>query len=893
MSGKKSIYLIDGSTYIHRAYHAIRGLSTSKGFPTNAAYGFARMLIKLIQDRAPEYVAMVFDSRGPTFRHEIYPDYKGHRPEMPEDLSMQIPVIHEITEAFNIPVIMLEGYEADDLIGTLASRAEETGFDVVIVSGDKDMIQLLTDKVSMWDPMKDEWTDRRKVVSDRGIEPWQMVDIQGLAGDSSDNIPGVPGIGPKTAASLIKTHGSMENLYDGLDGISAAKQRKKLAEYRDQAFLSKKLAKIDTDAPVRFDPDALAEKPPDNGKLARLFKDLEFRRLQELYPVASDLSVKDYRAVCDRQALDDLIEKLREAGRFALDTETTSPEAVRAELVGLSFAVKLDSAFYVPCAHTGNDAASQLGLDFVLERLKPVLQDSEIEKVGQNIKYDWTVLRRYGVDLAGVVFDTMLASYLLNPEKKAHGLNQIAMDYLDHKMITYDEVVSENGRKLSCFAEVPVEKAVVYACEDADITLAAYQKLGPMLSSAGLARLLSEIELPLVPVLVKMEEAGIRVDRDRLAAMSKDLAAELEHIESEIYLLAGEKFNINSSQQMGRILFEKLGLPTQKKTKKRTGYSTDVEVLTALCRYHDLPVLILRHRELSKLKSTYVDALFGLINPETERIHTSFNQTITATGRLSSSNPNLQNIPVRTEAGKDVRRAFIPRDGWYFVAADYSQIELRLLAHYSGDEILSRAFADNEDIHTRTAAEVFMVEPENVTQELRRQAKAINFGIIYGMGAYSLSKDLGITPKMARTYIDHYFERYHGVKEFIDRTIEKARKTGRVSTEFGRIRYIPDINSKNANMRGFAERTAINTPIQGTAADLLKMAMIRIDAAMAQRGLRSAMLLMVHDELVFEVPEDEIESMSRLVREIMEGITDLSVPLKVNISVGADWAAAH
>ncbi|MFP3998457.1 MAG: DNA polymerase I [Desulfobacterales bacterium] len=893
MSDENSIYLIDGSTYIHRAYHAIRGLSTSRGFPTNAAYGFARMLIKLIHDRDPAYVAMVFDSRGPTFRHEMYPDYKGHRPEMPEDLAMQIPVIHEITEAFNLPLIMLEGYEADDLIGTLSRQAEKAGFDVVVVSGDKDMIQLLTDKVSMWDPMKDEQTDRRKVISDKGIEPHQMVDIQGLAGDSADNIPGVPGIGPKTAASLIKTYTSMENLYARLNGISAAKQREKLSEYKDQAFLSRKLAKIDTNAPIKLDLETFARKEPDNQKLARLFKELEFRRLQELYPVISDLSAKNYRTVRDEAALEGLIERLRDAACFAIDTETTSTEAVKARLVGLSFAVEKDSAFYVPCGHTGRDASPQLQRDFVLERLKPVLQDPKIKKVGQNIKYDWTVLRRYNVDLAGVVFDTMLASYLLNPEKRAHGLNQIAMDYLDHKMITYDEVLLENGQKLSGFAEVPVEKAAVYACEDADITLAAYRRLEPMLCSAGLDRLLSDIELPLVPVLVKMEEAGIRVDRDRLAAMSKDLAAELERIESEIYSLAGEEFNINSSQQMGRILFEKLGLPTQKKTKKKTGYSTDMEVLTALCRYHELPVLILRHREFSKLKSTYVDALFGLINQETGRIHTSFNQTITATGRLSSSNPNLQNIPIRTEAGKDVRRAFIPKDGWYFVAADYSQIELRLLAHYSRDEILTQAFAEDEDIHTRTAAEVFMLEPQNVTEELRRQAKAINFGIIYGMGAYSLSKELGITPKMARTYIDHYFERYHGVREFIDRTIENARKTGRVSTEFGRIRYIPDINSKNANMRGFAERTAINTPIQGTAADLLKMAMIRVDAAISENRLRSAMLLTVHDELVFEVPENEIEAVCGLVRQIMENITELSVPLKVKVSVGGDWAAVH
>ncbi|MFW6335254.1 MAG: DNA polymerase I, partial [Desulfosalsimonas sp.] len=792
MGDNRRVYLIDGSTYIHRAYHAIRGLSTARGFPTNAAYGFARMLIKLIHDNDPEYVAMVFDSRGPTFRHELYPDYKGHRPEMPEDLALQIPVIHEITESFSIPVIIREGYEADDLIGTLAEQAGNAGFEVVMVTGDKDMIQLLTDGVVMYDPMKEESTDRGRIVSERGIEPHQMVDVLGLAGDSSDNIPGVPGIGQKTAVSLIKTYGSMDDLYLNLESMSSAKQREKLEQYREQAFLSRKLARIDTRAPVVFDPDALGRKPPDNARLARLFRDLEFRRLQEMYPVVSDLSAKDYRGVFDKKALDGLAADLKKAGFFALDTETTSREPLRAGLVGLSFAFGQDSAWYVPCGHIGQGASKQLARSIVLERLRPVLEDPEIKKVGQNIKYDWTVLRKYGINLEGVVFDTMLASYLLNPEKRAHSLNQIAMDYLDHKMITYDEIISENGQKFSSFAEVPVDRAVIYACEDADITLAACRKLSPMIASAGLDRLLETIELPLVPVLVKMEEAGIRVDRDRLAAMSKDLAEELTKMEKDIYAMAGQEFNINSSQQLGRVLFDKLGLPTQKKTKKKTGYSTDVEVLTALAGHHDLPALVLRHRELSKLKSTYVDALFELINPGTGRIHTSFNQTVAATGRLSSSNPNLQNIPVRTEAGKDLRRAFIPRDGWYFAAADYSQIELRLLAHYSQDEILMRAFEESEDIHTRTAAEVFMTDPERVTEDLRRQAKAINFGIIYGMGPYSLSKDLGITQKMARTYIDHYFQRYSGVKQFIDRTIENARRTGKVSTEFGRIRYIPD-----------------------------------------------------------------------------------------------------
>ncbi|MCF8027843.1 MAG: DNA polymerase I [Desulfobacteraceae bacterium] len=893
MSDEQRIYLVDGSTYIHRAYHAIRSLSTSRGFPTNAAYGFARMLIKLIHDRDPKYVAMVFDSRKPTFRHELYPDYKGHRPEMPEDMALQIPVIHEITEGFNVPVFLMDGYEADDLIGTLARQAEAAGFEVVMVTGDKDMIQLITDKVTMWDPMKDQVTDRNRVLAEKGVEPHQMLDIQGLSGDSSDNIPGVPGIGPKTAATLVQTYGGIDELYARLDEIRAGKQRENLEQFRDQAFLSRKLAKIVTDAPIAFNPGDLAKKAPDANHLARLFRDLEFRKLQEDYPVVSDLSAKDYRVVRDAAGLEALAEKLEKSPFFAIDTETTSTEAVRAELVGISVAMETDCAYYIPCGHTGPDAAPQLSKAEVLKRLVPVLENPEIGKIGQNIKYDWTVLRRSGANLEGVIFDTMLASYLISPEKRAHGLNQIAMDYLEHRMITYDEVVSAQGGRLESFARVPVEKAVTYACEDADITLAAYFKLSPMLDSAGLSELLSGIELPLVPVLVKMEETGIRVDKDRLQAMSGDLAQELERIEGDIYTLAGEKFNINSSQQLGRILFDKLNLPTQKKTKKKTGYSTDVEVLTALCRHHELPELVLHHRMLAKLKSTYVDALFGLINPETGRIHTSFNQTITATGRLSSSSPNLQNIPIRTEAGRDVRRAFIPKQGWHFVAADYSQIELRLLAHYSGDEILISAFANDEDIHARTAAEVFFTDRPNVTPELRQQAKTINFGIIYGMGAYSLSRELGITRKMAQTYIDHYFERYAGVKRFIDQTIEEARHAGRVSTRFGRIRHIPDINSKNANMRGMAERAAINTPIQGTAADLLKLAMIQVDADLSKQGLKTVMLLTVHDELVFEVPEEELETVQHRVRQIMENIAELSVPLKVNMAVGSNWAAAH
>ncbi|MGM0452014.1 MAG: DNA polymerase I [Thermodesulfobacteriota bacterium] len=893
MTDDQRIYLIDGSAYIHRAFHAIRSLSTSRGFPTNAIYGFARMLIKLINEKNPAYAAMVFDSRGPTFRHELYADYKANRPEMPEDLSVQIPYIKKITEGFNLPVFEKAGYEADDLIGTLARQAEEAGYEVVMVTGDKDFVQLITDHAIIWDPMKDEMMDRAMIREKRGIEPHQMIDVQGLSGDASDNIPGVPGIGDKTAVKLIAAYSSMEALYDRLDEITGKKQRQTLEAHRDQAFLSRDLAKIERDAPVAFDPAALEMQAPDNNKLAVLFKELEFRQLQQAYPQTADLSGKKYQAVTDSAALAALIDTLTAAGRFAIDTETTALSPMEAQLVGLSFSVTPDGAYYVPCGHNPETAGAQLERGEVLKRLKPILEDPAFEKVGQNIKYDWIVLRRHGVDLAGVVFDTMIASYLLNPEKRAHNLEQIALDFLDHKMIAYDDVIGVEGEKGASFADVPVDAATVYACEDADITLAASRKFAPMLESAGLTPLFDTVEVPLIPVLVNMETAGIRVDSAQLKAMSADLADELAQLETGICEMAGEEFNINSSRQLGRILFEKLGLPRQKKTKKKTGYSTDVEVLTALSMHHDLPAQILRHRMLSKLKSTYVDALFELIHPETGRVHTSFNQTVTATGRLSSSNPNLQNIPIRTEAGRDVRRAFIPEDGWYFVAADYSQVELRLLAHYAGDEKLISAFANDEDIHARTAAEVFMADPAMVTPELRRQAKVINFGIIYGMGAYSLSKELGISQKMAKTYIDNYFFRYSGVRAYMDETLEQARQTGQVATALGRIRYLPDINSKNHNTRAFAERTAINMPIQGTAADLLKLAMIRLDAALSDKRLRSAMLLTVHDELVFEVPPEEVETVKALAAGIMENIWDLKVPLKVNVDVGQNWAEAH
>jgi len=892
MENKKTIYLIDGTAYIHRAYHAIRGLTNSKGLPTNATFGFTRMLLKLMEDRCPAYIGMFFDAKGPTFRHEMYKEYKANRPAMPEDMAMQIPYIKEITAAFNLPIIELQGYEADDLIGTLARAAEKEGYEVIMVTGDKDFMQLVTNKAAIWDPMKDIIINLKTIREKFGIEPHQMIDVQGLSGDSTDNVPGVPGIGQKTALDLIKTYHSMQELYEKLETITKKKQRENLENFKDLAFLSRELVTINTAVPVDTELAAFKVTAPDKKKLGELFQDLEFRQLQQSVPDQADLSHKDYQAVMDMDALLKLIRQLENSGLFALDTETTSINPMQAKLVGLSFATRANQAFYIPCTHNYLGAPEQLDLQAVLEQLKPVLENPEIKKVGQNIKYDWMVLVRHGIDLQGVAFDTMLASYLLNPSKRAHNLDQIALDFLDHKTITYEQVAGK-GKNALTFSQVPVDKAIPYACEDADITLMAQDILMSGLKELDLEELMDTVEMPLVPVLMRMEMQGAGIDVDRLQELSKSFGQELDALEGSIHGLAGEAFNIKSSQQLGRILFEKLQLPVQKKTKKKTGYSTDVSVLTTLAEHHELPALILKHRTLAKLKSTYADALVELVNPETGRIHTSYNQTVAVTGRLSSSDPNLQNIPIRTEDGRKIRQAFIPRQDWYLVSADYSQVELRILAHCSEDDILIQAFREDEDIHTRTACEVFQIEPQSMTVELRRQAKAINFGIIYGMSAFGLSRQLDISNKMAKTYIDHYFSRYRGVKHFMDQTIADARQTRRTSTLLGRIRILPDIDSNNVIVRQAAERTAINTPIQGSAADLIKVAMIKVDDVLRKKKLASAMLLTVHDELVFEVPPDELEVVTRLVREIMEGVWELRVPLKVNISQGTNWDEAH
>jgi DNA polymerase-1 len=684
----------------------------------------------------------------------------------------------------------------------------------------------------------------------------------------------------------------MEHLYQEVESITKKKQRENLITYKEQALLSKELVTIDTQAPVSVEIEGFSLQAPDTGALSELFQTFEFRQLQQSVSVKTDLSDKRYTAVTDMDMLGDLIGRLESANIFALDTETTSTNPMMAKIVGLSFALIPHEAFYIPCGHNYLGAPQQLKLSDVLNRLKAVLANPDIQKVGQNIKYDWMVLARHGIDLAGVTFDTMLASYLLNPSKRAHNLDQIALDFLGHKTITYEEVAGK-GKKAVLFSEVPLEKAVPYACEDADITLMAKDALAPRLEEIGLTKLLKDIEMPLVPVLMRMEMRGTLVDVDRLHELSKSFEHQLDALEGSIYGLAGEEFNINSSQQMGRILFEKLKLPVQKKTKKKTGYSTDVNVLTTLAQHHELPALVLKHRTLSKLKSTYADALIDLVHPETGRIHTSYNQTVTATGRLSSSDPNLQNIPIRTDEGREIRRAFIPQKGWHLVSADYSQVELRILAHYSDDQILIQSFLDDEDIHTRTACEVFQVSPEMISAELRRQAKAINFGIIYGMSAFGLSNQLEISQKMAKTYIDNYFSRYQGVKRYLDQTIADARKTMQTSTLLGRIRLLPDINSKNSIIRQAVERIAVNTPIQGSAADLIKLAMINVDRSLREKNLQSAMLLTVHDELVFEVPPDEIDTVTRLLKKIMESVWKLKVPLKVNMAHGPNWAEAH
>ncbi len=891
MQDPEKVFLIDGSAFLYRAFHAIQSLSTTQGHPTNATFGFTRILMKLIREKNPVYAAVFFDVKGLTFRHELYEAYKANRPPMPDELAAQIPDVRRMITALNIPIVQKMGYEADDLVGTFARMAREQGFEVVMVTGDKDFIQLITDHCILWDPMKDTVMDRAAVRADMDIEPDQFIDVLGLAGDTSDNIPGVRGVGIKTAIKLVAQFGSIDGLYQNLDQVA---KKKKLYENliagKDTVLLSRNLATIDCHVAVKETIEDFKLKPFDTKQAFALFQELEFKTLAQEFAQKADASKKVYKLITQVHELEKLARVLRNKELFAIDTETSSKNPMEADLVGISVSYMEDSGFYIPVAHT--KAADQPEKEDILRIFGPILENPDIRKVGQNIKYDYIVLARYGLPLKGIVFDTMIASYLLNPSTRGHGLDQIAMNLFGYKMVSYEEVVGK-GKDQIGFQDVAIKDAVFYAAEDADLTFMAYQHFSKQLREQGLSDLMERFEVPLITVLADMEMIGFKVDKDALARLSEAFEAEMTQLEQNIYDLAGETFNINSSQQLGVILFEKLQLKSAKKTRKKTAYSTDVEVLTKLAASHQLPDKLLRYRTLGKLKSTYADALGNLIHPVTGRIHTSFNQTITVTGRLSSSHPNLQNIPIRKPEGRKIRETFIPEDGYTLISADYSQIELRILAHYAEDEILMESFCNDEDIHTRTAMEVFQVLPGFVTDELRSQAKAINFGIVYGMSAFRLANDLNISRKMAASYIDHYFTRYAGVKKFIDDTIRRTRETQETTTIFGRKRRLPDIRSSNTNLRNFAERAAVNTPIQGSAADLIKLAMIQMATALAKNSMTSRMILTVHDEIIFEVPFAEKNALENLAKDVMENVHPLKVPLKVNFGSGADWAAAH
>ena len=885
----KRLFLIDGSSYIFRAFYAIRGLSTSKGFPTNAIFGFTSMLLKILKDHRPEAMAVVFDAKGPSFRSGIFREYKANRPPLSDDLSRQIPYIKEIVEAFRIPILEKEGYEADDLIGTVAKRARGEGIDVVIVSGDKDLLQLVDERVTQLDTMRDELYGPKEVEAKLGVKPSSIPDMMGLCGDPIDNIPGVPGIGKKTAQELIRRYGSLEALLERAEEDPGIRKRLKEAirQNRQQALLSKQLATIDTQVPLEFRWEDFRLAPPDEERLKAIFRELEFHRfLKELFPERT-LSEEGYHLVTEKEDLEALVRRLRKAEGFALDLESTSRDPMMAQLVGFAISLSPHEAYYIPVGHDYLGAPPQLPVDEVLTRLKGVLEDEGIKKYGQNIKYDYIILGRYGVKLRGISCDAMVAAYLLDPTRRVYNLESLAQQFLGHQMITYKEVVGKGEG----FQKVELEQAKRYACEDADVTFLLAGELLGRLGQEGLKGLFERVELPLIEVLAEMEMWGVRVDVGQLGEFSKELEGRLWRLEEEIQRMAGVRFNLNSPQQVGKVLFERLGLPVKKRTK--TGYSTDVEVLQSLAREYEIARLLLEYRGLAKLKSTYVDALPKMINPETGRIHTSYNQTATATGRLSSSEPNLQNIPIRTEEGRRIREAFIPEEGWVLLGADYSQIELRILAHLSADPTLIEAFRREEDIHTRTACEVFGVGPNEVTPEMRREAKVINFGIIYGMSPYGLSKELGVEPKVAARYIEDYFRRYQGVKAFIEGVISEAKRKGYVTTLFGRRRPLPEINSTNRTARQFAERTAINTPVQGTAADLIKMAMVNIYKRIREEGLRAKLIIQVHDELILEVKEEELEKVKGMVKEEMEGVSELRVPLKVEISSGRNWGEIH
>lgn len=885
------LYLIDGSSYIYRAYYAIRHLSNSKGMATNAVLGFTKMLMKIIRDEQPDRLAMIFDAKGSTFRKEMYDEYKANRSAMPDDLVPQIPLIKEVVKAFNVSSLEMQGFEADDIIATISEKFQNENIEITIVSGDKDLMQMVGDNVSMLDTMKDKRYHREGVIERFGVPPEQVVEVLGLAGDTSDNVPGVPGIGEKTATALIQEYGTIDNLLANAEQIKQKKRRENLIEFADQARLSRKLVDLERQVPVDVSLDGLALLEPDNAKLTELFTELEFHGLLQEFSATEQTTADadNYHCVLTEVELDELVAKMEAAPLISVDTETTGLEAVQVDVVGICIAIEPEQGYYIPLGHRYLGMPDQLSKDLVLEKLRPILEDATKPKIGQNLKYDMLVLRRAGIELRGVDEDTMIASYLAFPANR-HKLDIIASDHLGYRMISYDEMTGTGKNRIS-FSEVEIEKATTYAAEDTDICLRLEPILNKGLQEAKQQSLYRDVEMPLMQVLTNMEWRGIRIDSAYLGSLSAEMQERLQILESSIHELAGRPFNIGSPKQLGEILFEEMQLPKGKKSK--TGWSTDVEVLNKLAEDHDIAKQILEFRSLMKLKGTYTDALPTLVNPETGRIHTSFNQTVTATGRLSSSNPNLQNIPIRTEEGRKIREAFIPQEGWKLIAADYSQVELRVLAHIAKEKAMVQTFADGVDIHLRTASEVFGVLPMMVTDELRRRAKSINFGVVYGVTPFGLAKQLGISRSEAGEYIDSYFKRYPGIKSYMDEYMAKARETGYAETILGRRCAIPEINSKNGAARGNAERNAINYPIQGSAADIIKVAMVNIERRLQQEGFETQMLLQVHDELVFEAPEGELEAVQELIRHEMEHAVELDLPLTVDIGVGDNWRRAH
>jgi len=878
-----NLYLIDGNSYVYRAFFAIKGLTNSRGFPTNAIYGFTNMLLKIIREKKPEGIVVSFDSPAPTERHRMFEAYKAQRPETPGELVQQLPHIRKMITAFNIKIFEVPGYEADDLLCTIAKKAAKEGANVFIVTSDKDMLQIVDERIKIYDPVKDKVLDEEYVKEKFGVGPGRVTEFMALTGDAVDNIPGVKGIGEKTARELLLSFRDVEELLNHPEKIKKEKLRALITENTDMVRLSKQLATIDTSVPIEVEVNDFAVREPDWSALLTLFRRFEFGSLLKMIPSAK--SERNYETVLSMEKFGNIVLSINDT--FAFDIEATGRDPLKDAIVGLAISREKGNAYYVPFSHSYEHAPEQVEKRKALTLASGIFGNADIPKVGHNLKYDLEMLRREGIEVRGKLYDTMLASYLINPNKPDHSLGDVSFEYLSYRKKTFQEVL---GKRAS-FTEVPLEEAAAYAAEDAALALELKEILFEKLREEGLDKLYFEIEMPLIRVLMEMEEAGFMVDVEKLNDMSKELSREIDSIQRRIYFLAGEEFNINSPKQLSRVLFHSLGLKPGKKTK--TGYSTEVSVLEELAQTHELPKEILDYRSLSKLKSTYTDVLPNLIHPLTGRIHTSFNQTVTATGRLSSSEPNLQNIPIQGEWGRRIRETFIAEGNKLILSADYSQIELRILAHLSGDQGLINAFITGVDVHTRTASDIFGVAFEKVTPEMRRVAKTVNFGVIYGISPFGLSEALNITPAEAKKYIDGYFEGHPGVKAYIEQTLREAREKGHVTTMFNRKRSVPEIRSRNSTTRALGERLAVNSPIQGTAADVIKIAMIHIRDSFHTRGLRSKMILQVHDELVFELPEDELDEAGRIVKEKMEKVVDLSVPLKVEIGYGRNWAKAH